>query len=138
MKQDAKESVDDYYKRMMKLASQFEVLPADNFLLSNFRAGLLKYVQVATVGLPRSTLARAKKSAKLAESGLPKESDSTTTERIQTTKRAFCNRCKKPCHFKRDWLLNPESEIGKRRAAANRTAPVAAATPVSSTAESRS
>lgn len=54
LRQDPKESVDDYYERMMKLASQFEVHPAKKFLLSNFRAGLLKYLQVVTVSLPRS------------------------------------------------------------------------------------
>ena len=53
LKQEAKESVDDYYERMMKLANQFATVPSDNFLMSNFRAGLLKYLQVATVGLPR-------------------------------------------------------------------------------------
>ena len=64
LKQEAKESVDDYYERMMKLANQFAIVPSDNFLMSNFRAGLLKYLQVATVGLPRATLAQARKSAK--------------------------------------------------------------------------
>ena len=59
LKQEAKESVDDYYERMMKLANQFATVPSDNFLMSNFQAGLLKYLQVATVGLPRATLAQA-------------------------------------------------------------------------------
>ena len=59
LKQEAKELVDDYYERMMKLANQFATLPNDNFLMSNFRAGLLNYLQVATVGLPRATLAQA-------------------------------------------------------------------------------
>ena len=52
----------------MKLANQFATVPSDNFFMSNFRAGLLKYLQVATVGLPRATLAQARKSAKIAES----------------------------------------------------------------------
>ena len=56
LKQEAKESVDNYYERMMKLANQFATVPSDNFLMSNFRAGLLNYLQVATVGLPRATL----------------------------------------------------------------------------------
>ena len=77
LKQNSTQSVDDYYERMLQLASQFAGPPANNFLLSNFRAGLLKYLQVATVGLPRSTLAQARKSAKLAESGLRKEPDPT-------------------------------------------------------------
>ena len=51
LKQEAKESIDDYYERMMKLANQFATIPSDNFLMSNFRAGLLKYLQVAIVGL---------------------------------------------------------------------------------------
>ena len=38
----------------MKLANQFATVPSDNFLMSNFQAGLLKYLQVATVGLPRA------------------------------------------------------------------------------------
>ena len=36
LKQVAKESVDDYYERMMKLANQFATVPSDNFLMSNF------------------------------------------------------------------------------------------------------
>ena len=36
LKQEAKESVDDYYERMMKLANQFATVPSDNFLMSNF------------------------------------------------------------------------------------------------------
>ena len=44
LKQEAKELVDDYYKRMTKLANQFATVPSDNFLMSNFRAGLLKYL----------------------------------------------------------------------------------------------
>ena len=79
LKQKAKESVDDYYERMMKLANQFATVPSDNFLMSNFRAGLLKYLQVATVGLPRATLAQARKSAKTAESSLPKDEVPSTS-----------------------------------------------------------
>ena len=83
LKQEAKESVDDYYERMMKLANQFDIVPSDNFLMSNFRAGLLKYLQVATVGLLRATLAQARKSAKTAESSLPKdEVPSTSTPKL--------------------------------------------------------
>ena len=44
LKQEAKESIDDYYERMMKLANQFATIPSDNFLMSNFRAGILKYL----------------------------------------------------------------------------------------------
>ena len=36
LKQEAKESVDNYYERMMKLANQFATIPSDNFLMSNF------------------------------------------------------------------------------------------------------
>ena len=36
LKQEAKESVDDYYERMMKLTNQFATIPSDNFLMSNF------------------------------------------------------------------------------------------------------
>lgn len=50
--QEAQESVDDFHERMMKLAKQFTILPTDSFFLSNFRAGLLLYSEVATVGLP--------------------------------------------------------------------------------------
>ena len=57
LKLEAKESVDDYYKRMMKLSNQFATVPSDNFLMSDCRARLLNYLQVATVGLPRATLA---------------------------------------------------------------------------------
>ena len=79
LKQDAKESVDDYYKRMMKLANQFAIVPSDNFLMSNFQAGLLKYLQVATVGLPRATFTQARKSAKIAESSLLKDEVPSTS-----------------------------------------------------------
>ena len=57
----------------MKLANQFATVPSDNFLMSNFQAGLLNYLQVATVGLPRATLAQARKSTKTTESSLPKD-----------------------------------------------------------------
>ena len=63
----------------MKLANQFATVPSDKFLMSNFRAGLLKYLQVATVGLPRATLAQARKSAKTAESSLPKDKVPSTS-----------------------------------------------------------
>ena len=36
LKQEAKESVEDYYERMMKLANQFATISSDNFLMSNF------------------------------------------------------------------------------------------------------
>ena len=36
LKQEAKELVDDYYERMIKLANQFATIPSDNFLMSNF------------------------------------------------------------------------------------------------------
>ena len=78
-KEEAKESVNNYYERMMKLANQFATISNDNFLMSNFRAGLLKYLQVATVGLPRTTLAQARKSAKTAESSLSKDEVSSTS-----------------------------------------------------------
>ena len=126
----------------MKLAGQFEVTRADNFLLSNFRAGLLKYLQVAIVGLPRLTLAYEKKSAKLAESSLPKEPDPTPAptrpDQIDKPKRAVYTLCKKLGHLEKDCWLNPESDFAKRRAAATPAIPVAVATPVQLTARSRS
>ena len=79
LKQEAKESVDDYYERMMKLDNQFATISSDNFLMSNFRARLLKYLQVATIGLPRATLAQARKSVKTAESSLPKDEVPSTS-----------------------------------------------------------
>lgn len=42
LKQDFKESIDDYYERMMKLIGQFEVTWTDNYILSNFQATLFK------------------------------------------------------------------------------------------------
>ena len=59
LKQEAKESVDNYYERMMKLANQFATIPSDNFLMNNFQARLFKYLQVATIGLSRTTFAQA-------------------------------------------------------------------------------
>ena len=115
LKQEAKESVDDYYERMMKLANQFATIPSDNFLMSNFRAGLLKYLQVAIVGLPRTTLAQARKSAKTAESSLPKdEVPSTSTPKPDRPPVKKCTLCSKHHHEAKDCWLNPESEIGKR------------------------
>ena len=130
LKQKAKELVDDYYERMMKLANQFATIPSDNFLMSNFRAGLLKYLQVATVGLPRTTLAQARKSAKTAESSLPKDEVSS----ISTTKHdrppvKKCTLCGKHHHEAKDCWMNPESEIGKQRAAQGKTTTVAVTTP---------
>ena len=133
LKQETKESVDDYYERMMKLASQFEIMPADNFLLSNFRASLLKYLHVATIGLPRMTLVQAKRSAKLAESGLPREPDPNLTTARVDQRRPICGLCKKHGHQDRDCYLNPDSEYGKRRAAPSTSVVVAAATPAPTT-----
>ena len=130
LKQEAKESVDNYYERMMKLANQFATVPSDNFLMSNFRAGLLKYLQVATVGLPRATLAQAKKSAKTSKSSLSKdEVPSTSTPKPDRPPVKKCTLCGKHHHEAKDCWLNPESEIGKRRAAQGKTATVAVTTP---------
>ena len=130
LKQEAKESVDDYYERMMKLANQFATVPSDNFLMSNFRAGLLKYLQVATVGLPRTTLAQARKSAKTAESSLSKdEVSSTSTPKADRPRVEKCTLCGKHHHEAKDCWLNPKSEIGKRRAAQGKTTTVAVTTP---------
>ena len=63
----------------MKLANQFATIPSDNFFMSNFRARLLKYLQVATVGLPRTTLAQARKLAKTVKSSLPKDKALSTS-----------------------------------------------------------
>ena len=114
----------------MKLANQFATIPTDNFLMSNFRAGLLKYLQVATVGLPRATLAQARKSAKTAESSLPKdEVPSTSTPKPDRPPVKKCTLCGKHHHEAKDCWLNPESEIGKRRAAQGKTATVVVTTP---------
>ena len=130
LKQEAKESVDNYYERMMKLANQFATISNDNFLMSNFRAGLLKYLHVAIVGLPRTTLAQARKSAKTAESSLPKdEVPSTSTPKPDRPPVKKCTLCGKHHHEAKDCWLNPESEIEKRRAAQGKTTMVAVTTP---------
>ena len=130
LKQEAKESVDDYYERMMKLANQFATIPSDNFLMSNFQAGLLKYLQVATVGLPRTTLAQARKLAKTAESSLPKDevpSISNTKPDQPPVKK--CTLCSKHHHEAKDCWMNPKSEIGKQRVAQGKTTTVVVNTP---------
>ena len=113
----------------MKLANQFATISSDNFLMSNFRAGLLKYLQVATVGLPRTTLAQARKSAKTTESSLPKDEVSSTSnpkpDRPPVKKSTLCG---KHHHEAKDCWLNLESEIGKRRAAQVKTTTVAVIT----------
>ena len=130
LKQEAKESVDDYYERMMKLANQFATVPNDDFLMSDFRARLLKYLQVATVGLPRAILAQARKSAKTAESSLPKDEVlSTSTPKSDRLPVKKCILYGKHHHEAKDCWLNSESEIGKRRAAQGKTATVAVTTP---------
>ena len=98
--------------------------------MSNFRVGLLKYLQVATVGLPRATLAQPRKSAKIAESSLPKDEvpsvSATKPDRPPIKK---CTLCGKHHHEAKDCWMNPESEIGKRRAAQGKTTTVAVTTP---------
>ena len=114
----------------MKLANQFATVPSDNFLMSNFQAGLLKYLQVATVGLPRATLAQARKSAKTVESSLLKdEVPSTSVPKPDRPPVKKCTLCGKHHHEAKDCWLNLESEIGKRRAAQGKTATVAVTTP---------
>ena len=118
----------------MKLANQFATIPSDNFLMSNFRVGLLKYLQVATVGLPRTTLAQARKLAKTAESSLPKDeapSVSTTKPDLPPVKK--CTFYAKNHHEAKDCWMNPESEIGKRRATQGKTTTVAVTTPTTTT-----
>ena len=103
LKQEAKESEDDYYERKMKLANQFATIPSDNFLMSNFRVGLLKYLQVATVGLPRTTLAQARKSAKAAESSLPRdEAPSVSATKPDRPPVKKCTLCGKNYHEEKD------------------------------------
>ena len=115
LKRDAKELVDDYYERMMKLANQFATIPSDNFLMNNFRARLLKYLQVATVGLPRTTFAQARKSVKTAKSSLPKdEAPSVSTTKPDRPPVKKCTLCGKNHHEAKNCWMNPESEIGKR------------------------
>ena len=87
----------------MKLASQFATMPSDNFLMSNFRAGLLKYLQVATVGLPRTTLAQTKKSAKTAKSSLPRdEAPSVSATKPDRPSVKKCTLCGKNYHEEKD------------------------------------
>ena len=118
----------------MKLANQFATIPSDNFLMSNFRGGLLKYLQVATVGLPRTTLAQAKKSTKIAKSSLPKDKapsvSATKPDRPPVKKYTLCG---KNHHEAKDCWMNPESEIGKRRAAQGKTTTIAITTPTTTT-----
>ena len=122
----------------MKLANHFATVPSDNFLMSNFRAGLLKYLQVATVGLPRATLAQARKSAKIAESSLPKdEVPSTSTAKLDRPPIKKCTLCGKHYHEAKDCWMNPESDIGKRRAAQGKTTTVAVTTPTMTPTEPR-
>jgi hypothetical protein len=64
--------VDDYAERLQQLAENLTVPPDDMFMLSNFRAGLLEYLQVAMVGLRRQTFSEAVDSARTTEEGLPK------------------------------------------------------------------
>ena len=105
LKQEAKESVDDYYERMMKLANQFATVPSDNFLMSNCRAGLLNYLQVATVGLPWATLAQARKSTKTAESSLPKdEVPSISTPKLDRVPVVVTPKPKKTQNSLLNWL----------------------------------
>ena len=138
LKQEDKESVDDYYETMMKLANQFATIPSDNFLMSNFRAGLLKYLQVAIVGLPRTTLVQARKSAKTAESSLPKdEVPSTSTPKPDRPPVKKCTLCGKHHHEAKDCWLNPESKIGKWQAAQRKTTTVAVTTPTTTPTEPR-
>ena len=102
----------------MKLANQFATIANDNFLMSNFQARLLKYLQVATLGLLRTILAQARKSAKTAESSLPEdEVPSTSTPEPDRPPVKKCTLCGKHHHEAKDCWLNPESEIGKQRAA---------------------
>ena len=114
----------------MKLANQFATIPSDNFLMSNFRAGLLKYLQVAIVGLLRTILAQARKSAKTTESSLPKDEvpsiSNTKPDRPPIKK---CTLYGKHHHKAKDCWMNPESEIGKWRAAQGKTTTVVVTTP---------
>ena len=138
LKQEAKESVDDYYERMMKLANQFATISSDNFLMSNFRVGLFNYLQVATVGLPRTTLAQARKSAKTAESSLPKdEAPSVSATKPDRPPVKKCTLCDKNHHEAKDCWMNPESEIRKWRAAQGETTTVAVTTPTTTTTRPR-
>ena len=118
----------------MKLANQFATIPNDNFLMSNFRARLLNYLQVATVGLPRTTLTQAKKSAKTAESSLPKdEAPSVSATKSDRPPVKKCTLCGKNHHKAKDCWMNLESEIGKRRAAQGKTTTVVVTTPTTTT-----
>ena len=138
LKQEAKELVDDYYERMMKLANQFATIPSDNFFMSNFPAGVLKYLQVATVGLPRTTLAQVRKSAKTVESSLPTdEVSSVSATKPDRPPIKKCTLCGKNYHEDKDFWMNPESEIRKRRAAQGKTTTVAVTTPTTTTTGQR-
>lgn len=112
-KQDARESVDDFYERMMKLAKQFTTLPTDNFLRSNFRAGLPQYLHVASVGLPRTTLDQAKQSAKRAESGLAKDHTATRSNMVADpdSRVELCISSRRTNHGWDDCWKNPTSTL---------------------------
>ena len=77
-----------------------------------------------------ATLAQARKSAKTAESSLPKdEVPSTSALKPDRPPVKKCTLYGKHHHEAKDCWLNPESEIGKRRAAQGKTAIVAVTTP---------
>ena len=122
----------------MKLANQFATIPSDNFLMSNFRAGLLNYLQVATVGLQRTTLAQARKLVKTVESSLPKdETPSVSATKLDRPPVKKCTLCGKNHHEAKDCWMNPESEIGKQRVAQGKSTMVAITTPTSTTTGTR-
>ena len=114
----------------MKLANQFATIPSNNFLMSNFRAGLLKYLQVATVGLPRTILAQARKSAKTTENSLPRdEAPSVSASKPDRPPVKKCTLCGKNYHEDKDCWMNLKGEIGKPRVAQRKTTIVTVTTP---------
>ena len=115
------ESVDDYAERLQQLAEHLTVPPDDMFMLSNFRAGLLEYLQVATVGLNRPTFLEAVNAARTAEEGLPRparyDHPALSTE-DNPRRKMKCSGCGRTGHDWETCFRNPASKYGKRTDAA--------------------
>ena len=89
----------------------------DMFMLSNFRACLLEYLQVATVGLQRQTFSEAVDSARTAEEGLPKSRQPTlpsTSTGDNPRRNLKCTGCGRMGHEWGTCYRNPASDYGKK------------------------
>ena len=131
--QQPKESVDDYAERLQQLADNLTVPPDDMFMLSNFRAGLLEYLQVATVGLQRDTFSEAVDSARTAEEGLPQPRTPPTSTGDNHRHNLKCTGCGRMGHEWGTCYRNPTSEYGKKTdtASIHQIQPQPAPSPVS-------